>query len=396
MREVVIIGAGIVGVSLARELALRAGLRVTVIDRDAIAPHGSTTFAPGFVGHYNDAPILLDLARLSVAAYLTAGAGFHQIGGLELATSDQGAVEIERRCTAARAAGLTSRMVDPALVRDAVPFVNDAALVAAALCTDDAVADPVILRSALKAQAEARGARFVNGTVVAVTTAGPAIRVITTDGAVLTADDVVLAGGIWGRSLAGMVDLSLPLVPVAHPYVYSASDARWRPGPFVRWPEHHVYARVHGDQLGIGSYDHRPVAVTEEDVHGGANLEWNRSFGEVIAGAQQLLLPFARFDAARHINGVFAMTPDNLPFLGAHPDVAGLWIAQAIWVTHAAGSARRLAAAMLDGEALPTELAIDRFAGRPADALREAALRLYRDIYANDGVSEGRQDTRTA
>ena len=53
-------------------------------------------------------------------------------------------------------------------------------------------------------------------------------------------------------------------------------------------------------------------------------------------------------------------------------------------MTHAAGAAARLVDAMTGDRGLPEELAVDRFAGQAADELKAAALRLYRDIYAND------------
>lgn len=387
-REVVIIGAGIVGVALARELAARPGIRVTVLDRDRDGdrPLGSTAFAPGFVGIYNDAPILVELARASAAVYAAAGTGFAQAGGLELATSDAGAAQVERRSRAARVAGLASAMLAPAELPTAVAaFVDVRQVVAAARCGDDAVAEPSALTAALRAQAESRGVRFLAGRVIGLDAVGSRLAIATASGARFGADDVVLAGGVWGAFLAELAGGALPLVPVAHPYVYSAKDAGLAAGPFVRWPEHHVYARVHDGRLGWGSYDHRPVPVGLDELEAGAGLPWNAAFDAAIAAAQRLLRPEACFAPGQRVNGVFAMTPDNLPFLGRHPALPGVWVAQAIWITHAAGAAARLADAMTGGCELPRELGVDRFAGRPGDALQAAALRLYRDIYAHEG-----------
>lgn len=384
-REVVVIGGGIVGVSVARELALRPGYRVTVVERDGDTPLGSTAFAPGFVGLYNDAPILTDLAKASAAIYRSVAVGFSQVGGLELATSEAGAEDVVRRSGAARAAGLDARLLAKGELPEAVAtFVDSRQVLEAAYCGVDAVTEPAALASALRAQAADRGVRFVRGEVVAIDAVGNQVATVTSTGERFVADDVVLAAGIWGGGLAERVGLSLPLIPVAHPYVYSAPDRRLGAGPFVRWPEHHVYARVHGTSLGIGSYDHRPVPVEPQALEGGAGLRWDPAFDPVIESAQELLRPEARFAADRRINGVFAMTPDNLPFLGRHPDLPGVWLAQAIWVTHAAGAAARLVDAMAGDRILPEELAVDRFAGRAADELKVAALRLYRDIYAND------------
>lgn len=185
-------------------------------------------------------------------------------------------------------------------------------------------------------------------------------------------------------TLTGLTGLEPPLVPVTHPYAYDVPSARWNDGPFVRWPEHHVYARVHGDRVGIGSYGHRPVPVSQGELDGGAGLAWTAEFEAVIETAQRLLRAEVRFAPERRVNGVFAMTPDNRPFLGRHPEQPNVWVPQALLVTHAEGAARRLAAAMVDGAELRGGARADVTRRcRPRNALRESALRLYRDIYAN-------------
>lgn len=384
-QQVIVVGAGIVGISLAHTLTTR-GADVVVLDRAAREPGGSTAYAPGFVGLYNDVPILTELARESAAVYDAAARGFRRSGGLELATSVAGAGEIERRVDAARSAGLRAELVTAADLPESVAtFVDIGRVTAAGLFLDDGSAEVMDLTRVLKAEAVARGARFVpDREVVGIEQVRSGAVVTTAAGERYSAEDVVLAGGIWGPSLAALTGLDLPLFPVAHPYVYDRPASTWSGGPFVRWPEHHVYARVHRDRLGIGSYDHHPVFVEQNELIDGAGLAWSDDFDPVIRSAQRLLRPEARFIAERSVNGVFAMTPDNLPFVGRHPRMAHVWIAQALWVTHAAGASRRLVASLLDEADLPAELDVERFAGTEAATLRANALRLYRDIYAND------------
>ncbi|WP_218714132.1 FAD-binding oxidoreductase [Arthrobacter sp. BF1] len=387
VRKAVVIGSGIVGVSVARELA-RKGIYVTVLDRDAGEPRGSTAFAPGFVGLYNDVPILTELARASAAIYEAAETGFSRVGGLEIATSDAGAAELTRRAGAARSAGLASSLLAPSELHPTVTdFVDTSQVVAAAYFPEDGAADVQVLTRALRNEALGAGARFLGGQdVTGIDHAANLVTVTTASGEVFTADDVVLAGGVWGPSLSSLTGLELPLFPVAHPYIYSSENAALGSGPFVRWPEHHVYARVHHDQLGIGSYDHVPAPVAQDGLIDGAGLPWPEEFDSVVTTAQRLLRSEAQFTPARRINGVFAMTPDNLPFLGPHPELGGVWVAQAIWVTHAAGSAAALVAAMINDMDLPSELAVNRFDGAHQESLRTSALRLYRDIYATDTI----------
>jgi glycine/D-amino acid oxidase-like deaminating enzyme len=84
----------------------------------------------------------------------------------------------------------------------------------------------------------------------------------------------------------------------------------------------------------------------------------------------------------QRLNGVFSMTADNQPLLGPLEDVKGLWAAEALWVTHAAGAARLLAEQMTGAGVCPAALRPGRFYGRADHVLQQDALRLYRDIYA--------------
>lgn len=114
----------------------------------------------------------------------------------------------------------------------------------------------------------------------------------------------------------------------------------------------------------------------------GAQLPWAEAFTDVITHAQRLLHPTARFRPhAHHVNGVFALTPDNLPFLGPHPSQDDIWVAQALWVTHAAGAAHLLAEAITHKHRAAAALSVERFAGTNRDLLHAKALQRYNTIH---------------
>ena len=60
-------------------------------------------------------------------------------------------------------------------------------------------------------------------------------------------------------------------------------------------------------------------------------------------------LPADRRRSSHGFNGIFSFTPDGGPLIGESPDVAGFWIAEAVWVTHSAGVARAVAQVLIDG-----------------------------------------------
>ena len=392
-RRVVVVGAGVTGSAVAAELAGVRDVQVTLVERGpADRLVGSTGHAPGFVGVLGESPVLTGLARLSTDVYEGLHAhgkpGFDRVGGLEVARSAGGWAQLERRAALAEQAALPHRLLDPEqTVRAAPDLVDPDGCTGGLWFERDGTARARVVTAALRQRATSTGVRVLHGTAVtAVDDSGPAPLTVRTSAGDLPADDVVLAAGLWGRQVAAMAGVHLPMVPVAHPYVHGpVRPAAARRSPFVRWPEHHVYARDHGDRAGLGSYDHAPVRAPLEDLGTGAELPWTADFEGVVERASRLLPSAQRFTVQTRLNGVFAMTPDNQPLLGPAAGVPGLWIAQALWVTHAAGAARCLVSAMTGGAPPVPGLASllpDRFAGQPDDRLEEQALRLYRDIYA--------------
>ena len=378
-RTVVIIGAGVAGSALAAELSATPDIAVTLIERglSGLLP-GSTGHAPGFVGLLNEVAHLTELARQSADLYERLEhhdrPGFDRVGGLEVAGSTAAVHQLERRAELAAEAGLPAQLLTPTQAADAAPeLVDPRTCRAGLLFPDDGTARARTVTAALVHRARAGGARFLYGTTVTGLdiSGGRIDGVRTADGQELPADDVVLAAGIWGPHVAALAGQRLPLTAVAHPYVHGPSrPSRSGPSPFVRWPEHHVYARDHGDRLGLGTYDHTPVAVPSAELEDSAERSWLPAFESAIQQALDLLPGTTRFDVETRLNGVFSMTADNQPLVGLLPQIKGLWSAEALWVTHAAGAAALLARQMTgtstehDKQALQA-LRPDRFDDQP-------------------------------
>jgi len=398
-RQIVIIGAGIVGTAIAAQLNALDGIAVTVIDRGTSERlPGSTGHAPGYVGLLGDSPVLTDLARASAATYdglrLNGVDGFARVGAIEIATMERGERVLEQRAAMAHAIGLPARLIEPATAVALAPELIESGLVRRGLhFPTDGTARASIITAALRARSEASGVRYVNTQqVIGIDLNGDRVRAVRTSDTVFAADDVVIAAGIWSPLIADMVGFDLHLTPVEHPYVYGPPRARSLPPlgpmPFVRWPEHHIYARHHGARFGVGTYDHEPRPAAPASLDARAERAWpGPIFDDAIARAMIYLPAANRFEPALRLNGLFAMTPDNLPFLGPFPALQGVWVAAAIWITHAAGSAQALVDLMTDrqvqaaGNAGIDALRPARFAGQDAADLERRALALYHDIY---------------
>ncbi|KAL1408753.1 hypothetical protein Q8F55_005566 [Vanrija albida] len=418
--DIVIVGAGIVGSLLAARLAPHA--RLLLLDRDVSGLPGSTGHAPGFVGQVNAIPALSEVAQRSVRLYNSIPGGFATAGGMEVALgvhdepdldADIAAVDaLKARAALAAAAGLPHRLLSGAEARALAPtFVDQRALAAVHFPSDGLANAKAIARHGQEA-ARAAGATLLDADVSAVVKTASGFRVDSSQGA-FAAAHVVVATGVWGGQL--LPSLKATAVSVAHPYGYAGKRAA-RPTlqPFVRFPAQHAYARDHGTRDGIGSYDHESVhyALGRVGALDNAYGDWESRIAPALNRAITLLPPktaesFRNYrtpqrDGVHEVsagsvpyafNGLFTVTPDALPLVGALDvgDGAGLWCAVGVWVTSAGGVVGVLADQILealgkkeaDGVDADLRRAFDprRFDGRDEGELETAALGKYNDIY---------------
>jgi glycine/D-amino acid oxidase-like deaminating enzyme len=409
-KRIFIVGGGIVGAALAFYLSkANTDRHIILLDRSLKKSLGSTGHAPGFVGQLNESAVLTRLARDTVAEYLTVPGGFNTVGGLELASTEAGVQTLQSRCEKARAVGLSAEMISAEDAAALAPdFIDPETVRTGLYFPSDGTANAQVITSYFMQEARDRDVDFLEVDVVGFARKDGEIEAIrTADGDInLTGSSVILATGIWTSSLTGdkevqITNFPVPIIPVAHPYTFTPPRPA-RSGkayPFVRWPEHHVYARDHGDHDGLGSYDHAPLELKPEHSAIGT---WPSSFDKVLSEATSHLkngrdfLVQGRqddsdpFEERKPFNGIFSVTPDNLPLAGRVSDVENLWLCAAIWVTTAAGTAKLIAREVLRGSQdgisdsdVEVLKALDpaRFQGVEGEVLTTQALERYNNIY---------------
>ena len=370
---VVIIGAGIVGANLADELTTRGWNRVTVVDQGPLPlTGGSSSHAPGLVFQTNSAKTMAEFARYTVEKFLRLDVDgawcFNQVGGLEVATTPERLAELHRRQGWDASWGIEATVVSPEECARLHPLVDPARILGGLHVPTDGLAKASRAVVALARRAQARGARFQGSTrVTGIEQAGGRVTGVRTPAGVIPADIVVSCAGFWGPAIGAMAGMPVPLLPLAHQFAWTGQV----PGlagrndelaeaslPILRHQDQDLYYREKGDRLGIGSYAHRPMPVELSELPGGevteASMPSMLPFTEEdFAGPweqSRLLLPAlraAKVDSG--FNGIFSFTPDGNPLIGESADVAGFWIAEAVWVTHSAGVARAVAQLLTEG-----------------------------------------------
>ena len=411
--RVVIIGAGIVGANLADELTARGVDRVTVVDQGPLPlTGGSTSHAPGLVFQVSPSRTMTRFATDTVEKLsgldLDGAWCFKQVGGLEVATTPERLADLRRRQGWLTSWGVESRLVDPEECVRLHALLDGDRVLGGLHTPTDGLAKAARAVVALARRAEARGARFRGSTrVIGIEQAGGRVTGVRTPDGVIPADVVVSCAGFWGPAIGAMVGMDVPLLPLAHQYVKTGQvaelvgrtdEASEISMPILRHQDADVYFREHVDRIGIGSYAHRPMPVRLDSL---AELE---AGDDVTAEAMPSMLPFTDDDfldpwercrellPALHgtkveegFNGVFSFTPDGGPLIGESPDVAGFWVAEAVWVTHSAGVARAVAQLLVDGRSDYDLHGCDvhRFAEvqRSAEYVEETSARNFVEIY---------------
>jgi glycine oxidase len=318
--DVAIIGAGIIGCAIARELTERGGTCTVIDDRPPAG--GATQASAGMLAPYVEAHEpgpLRDLGVRSLDLYdrwiadLIAATGlnveFRKTGTLEVALHPAHAAQLRAAAAAPRDA--PAIYLDAHDVRRRYPALS--AISGALFTPVHGYVAAQQLTAALVRAAQRRGASFLHDRVRAIRRARGGALEVATDGETIAARSVVIAAGAWTNDIL-VEGFHLPMIrPVRSQLLYLT----WRGDPLdtIIWgPECYVVPRLDGTVL---------VGATTEEV--GFDERATADAVRSLLDAACELLPAGRdasFLGARV--GLRPASPDDLPVLGPDPRVAGL------------------------------------------------------------------------
>jgi glycine cleavage system aminomethyltransferase T/glycine/D-amino acid oxidase-like deaminating enzyme len=367
--QAVVVGAGIVGNSMAFHLTRLGWNPVVLIDKGPMPnPGGSTGHASNFIFLVDHSKEMTAFTLDSVRQYRELGV-FTESGGIEVARTAERLEEFKRRITSATSWGIEPvELLSPAEVRKLVPFVDDQVIVGGFHTPGVGVVDSLRAGTLMRERGVASGALTVsaNNEVTGIDVErGRVARVRTLRGDIST-EVVVIACGVWSPRIAAMAGASIPLTPAVHqmidvgPVPMFAESVGEIEFPIIRDVDTNMYQRQHGGELEIGSYAHRPILMDAEDIpsiEASAMSPTELPFTQEDFDAQMEdaleLMPEVVGDEGvgvkYAINGLLSLTPDGNPLLGETPEVQGLWSAAAIWVKEGPGIAKTIAEWMTDG-----------------------------------------------
>src|SRR4051812_35631879 len=366
----VVIGAGIVGNSLAYHLAQLGWSDLVLLDKGPLPnPGGSTGHASNFIFPVDHSKEMTQLTAESVRQYREAGV-FTQSGGIEVARTPERMQELQRRMSSAKAWGIDDvSMLTPAQVKELVPYVEESVIVGGFYTPSVGIVDSLRAGTIMRERAQEKGALsvYANTEVLGIDVEQGRVKAIRTSRGDIATDVIVVCCGVWSPKIARMAGASIPLTPAVHQMIDVGPVPHFKDTkgviefPIVRDMDTNMYERQDGSGLEIGSYAHRPILHDPEDIPSNEEAALSptefpfteKDFEQQMEDALELIPDVLNDESVGikyAINGLLSLTPDGLPLLGETPEVKGLWSGAAVWVKEGPGVGKSLAEWMTHGE----------------------------------------------
>ncbi|HWW77391.1 MAG TPA: FAD-binding oxidoreductase [Pyrinomonadaceae bacterium] len=375
--EVVIVGGGVVGASVAYHLAAHGCRDVLVLERAGRLGEGSTGRATGGFRAQFGTEVNIRLSLLSREKLVNfkdetgVDPGFRQYGYLFLARAEDELAALAGAQSLQRACGLReARAVSAEEIAGLNPALHLGEIKGGVYCPTDGFIRPLeILRGYTEAAARL-GVRFEYG--VALESArrkGTRIETLSTTAGEVSAGAYVNAAGAWAGEVAKKAGVEIPVTPLRRQVAITH--------PFAHLPEEMPMTVYAGDGFHLRVHDGRVLLLWPDDPRAadpfGTNVE-DEWLAKVVARAHARVpvLRRAEIDRERCWAGLYEMTPDKHALLGRAEGTDNLYLANGSsghGVMHAPALGQLLAEIILDGAAKTLDthaLRPSRFAeGRP-------------------------------
>ncbi|MBK9601654.1 MAG: FAD-dependent oxidoreductase [Anaerolineales bacterium] len=346
--QVVIIGGGVGGASIAYHLTKLGWKDVVIIEKHELTS-GSTWHSAGLVGQMRSDANLTRMMHYSTDLYrsLKAETGqdtsWREVGGIRLASSAERMEENKRLVGMARSFGVPMELISPKEAQNMFPLMDITGVVGAAYTPNDGSIDPTGLTNALAIGAKNRGAKiFTNTTVTAINVKNGRVHEVVTDKGTIKTEVVVNASGMWGREIGKMVGLSLPVLPMAHLYIMTKPiEGVTNTFPNLRDPDLLVYWREEVGGLVTGGYERQPATFGMNGIPKDFKFQllppdWER-FTPLMENSIRRVPAVETAEVKMLLNGPEGFTPDG-EFLLGPTSVKGFWVACAFCAHGLAGA----------------------------------------------------------
>ncbi len=411
--QVVIVGGGIIGCSVAYHLTKLGYNDVVILEKDQLTSgttwHAAGLIVSGLLSDETSADMFTygrDLySRLEQETGLATG--FKSVGYLQVACNTERLEEMRRSASFMRTRGIDCHEISVEKAKVLWPLAKFEDVIAAFYTAEDGRANPVDLTMSLARGAKMGGANIIEG--VSVTgikqESGKATGVTTSMGDI-EATFVVNCAGMWARQFGEMAGVSLPLQAAEHYYLITDDmTGMHRDLPILEDPDSFAYYREEVGSLMIGLFE--PVAkawnlehIPENFVFGEIQPDWER-MTTFLEKAYERVPDAVELGIRKFFCGPESFTPDLSPLVGETSELKNFFVAcglNSLGILSAGGIGRLLAQWIVDGrpDMDVTALNVNRF--HPCqrnpkyrdDRIVEVLGKMYESHYPNLGMSSAR------
>ncbi|HYB40188.1 MAG TPA: FAD-binding oxidoreductase [Candidatus Methylomirabilis sp.] len=326
--DIVIIGGGVHGASLAYHLGRKKAGRVVLVEKKFVAsgPTGrSTALVRGFYGM--DFFTRTGMAAVSVFrdwkdAVGGGDPGFQPVGLLVLAGPDE-APHLRRNALRAQELGSRVHLISPAEAKAIVPQLETGDIELVSHEPASGYADPSSTANALTNRARELGVTVVQYTrVEAIATAGSRVTGVRTEKGLVSAPAVAVCAGLWAGRLLAPLGVEVDVKPTRHQMCFFRRPPGFGQHPAIIDRPQQTYMRPeHGDLMIHGLSTYHEV-VDPDDYDEGVDRD------EILRNAELIARRFPIMENGLSMggySGLYDVTPDKQPVLGPIPEYSGLF-----------------------------------------------------------------------
>ena len=401
--KVVVIGGGVVGVSMLYHLAKKGWSDVVLVERKELTS-GSTWHAAGLLPLFNMSYSVGQLHKYAVNLYKTLeketgkNVGFSVVSNIRLASTKDRMDEYHQYAGVAQTIGVNVKFLKPEQIKEIWPLCNIEGLIGAIQHPEDGYIQPADLTQALATGARNKGAEIYRNTTVVGIKQTKNGWVVETDKGTIECEHVVSCSGNFARQTGKMVGLDIPVIPVEHQYIVTEPHPkivkRKKEGlpemGVLRDSDNRWYMREEAGGLILGPYeDGAPCCYVDgpsKDSEYELFQEDLERLTPHIESAYHRVPIFKEVGVKKVYNGAICYTPDGNPVVGPAWGVKNFWINEghSFGITAAGGAGWQLAEWIIDGEPTIDMLGVEprRYGDYATKSyLKEKNEEAYRNVF---------------
>jgi sarcosine oxidase subunit beta len=363
--DIAIVGAGIIGTSIAWHLAKSGVGNVVVLEREPNPGMGSTAKAAGGIRAQFASRINVELSALSIPAFerfpkeLNSEVVFNQAGYLWVTNRAADLKAFETNVKQQRSFGLDVKLLDRRGIEKLAPYLKLDDLVGGTFHGRDGYAPPADYVMGYFKESKRLGVTYLTGTpVTGATVANGRLTALKTPQGEVRAERVVLATGAWSKTLGPMIGVEIPIEPVRRQCLVTHPIREGMNHPIPMTIDYATGIYLHTESGGV------LIGLADKSEPPSFNENADPDFIARIVELAMARVPVLETSSIlTQWGGLYEITPDHHPIIGAVPPIANVTIAAGFsghGVMHAP-AAGQLVAELLMGKKTSIDISSLRF-----------------------------------